>query len=73
VNQSRAHSLIEASINTATGFALSMIAVQFVFPLIGVNMDVGQNVAATGIMTVVSLARSYFWRRLFARVNGRRA
>ena len=72
MNQSRSHSLLEASLNTASGFLLSMLSVQFVFPMIGVRMDIGQNVAATVIMTVVSLARSYFWRRLFSR-HGRHA
>ena len=73
MNQSRAHSLIESCLNTASGFALSMLAVQFVFPWFGVRMDIGQNIAATGIMTVVSLARSYFWRRVFARWHGGRS
>ena len=55
-----------------SGFALSMLAVAWVFPIFGVRMDVGQNVAATGIMTIVSLARSYFWRRVFVWAHGRR-
>jgi len=71
VNQSRSHSLIEATANTASGFALSMLAVQFVFPIIGVRMDMGQNIAATAIMILVSLARSYFWRRVFSRYGRR--
>ena len=69
--QSRSHSLIEAVANTISGFALSMLAVQFVFPMFGVRMDIGQNFAATAIMTIVSLARSYVIRRVFVRVHGR--
>jgi hypothetical protein len=48
-----------------------MLAVQFVFPMIGVRMNMAENFGATSIMTVVSLARSYFWRRLFARIHSR--
>jgi hypothetical protein len=72
VSQPRSHSLAEVAVNTATGVVMSLLAVQFVFPWFGVRMDVGQNFAATGIMTVVSLARSYFWRRVFVWVHGRR-
>ena len=71
MSQSRAQSFVEACINTASGFVLSMLAVQFIFPMIGVRLTIGENFAATGIMTVVSVARSYFWRRVFARVHAR--
>jgi hypothetical protein len=73
MNQSRAHSLIESCLNTASGFVLSMLAVAWVFPLIGVTMNLAENFGATGIMTAVSLARSYVIRRLFVWIHGRRA
>ncbi len=66
------HSFVEALANTASGFALSMLAVAYVFPLIGVRMDLRENFAATGIMTVVSIVRSYAWRRIFNRLHGRK-
>ena len=58
-------SFLEACLNTASGFGVAMLAVQFLFPLIGVRMSVEQNLAATSIMTVISVVRSYAWRRLF--------
>ena len=70
MNQSRSHSLIEATANTASGFALSMLAVQFVFPLVGITLNVAENFMATSIMTVVSLARQYAIRRLFVWIHG---
>jgi hypothetical protein len=65
------HSFIEAVANTASGFILSMLAVQFIFPVVGVTMDLRQNFMATGIMTIVSVARSYAWRRIFNRLHAR--
>ncbi len=65
------HSLIEAVVNTASGFVLSMLAVVYVFPLIGVTMDLRQNFMATGVMTVVSVVRSYAWRRVFNWLHGK--
>jgi hypothetical protein len=70
VSQSRAHSLFESVANTAIGFALSMLAVAYVFPLFGIAMSLGENFTATSIMTVVSIARTYAIRRAFnARAN----
>ena len=65
MSQRPLHSLVETLLNTASGFVLSMLAVAYLFPLVGVEMSGKQNFEATAIMTVVSLLRSYFWRRLF--------
>ena len=64
-------SLLEASLNTASGFVLSMAVVAYVFPLLGVQMSLSQNLSATGVMTIVSIVRSYVWRRIFNRLHGR--
>lgn len=53
MSQPRRHSLIEAVINTAVGYALSLAAVQFVFPLFGISLSLSENITATNIMTVV--------------------
>lgn len=66
--QSKRHSLAESLANTATGFVLSMCAVQWVFPMFGVTMNLSENIAATGTMTVVSLVRGYVIRRAFNRI-----
>ena len=71
MSQSRVHSLAEASLNTASGFALSLAAGQFLFPLFGVTLSVAQNFAVTGLMTVISVARSYAWRRAFNWLHAR--
>ena len=65
-------SLVEALMNTLTGVILSLLSVQYIFPLFGVQMDLRQNAIATSIMTIVSVARSYLFRRLFNYLHGRK-
>lgn len=67
MSQSHRHSFFEALANTLAGFLISMAAVAWLFPLVGVSMSLGQNFGVTSMMTVVSIARSYALRRLFNR------
>lgn len=67
MSQSHRHSFLEACANTGAGFLISMAAVAWLFPLVGVQMSLAQNFGATSMMTVVSIARSYALRRLFNR------
>lgn len=63
--QSRAHSFLEATLNTASGFVVSLVAGHFLFPVFGVAVSLSQNVGLTCAFTVLSIARSYVWRRIF--------
>ena len=66
MNQSKLESLVEASLNTASGFVVSLLVWQWVVaPLFGLPVDWAMNFWITGIFTVVSILRSYIWRRLF--------
>jgi len=65
MRQTRAHSMIEALANTAVGVVLSLAAVQWIFPLFGVSMTLSENFMSTGIMTIISILRSYSLRRIF--------
>ena len=69
MNQSRLGSLIESILNTASGFLLSFLAWRFVVvPLLALPVDNVQNLQITSFFTILSVARSYVWRRYF---NGR--
>lgn len=82
MKQSKLESLIEASLNTASGFVVSLIVWQFlVAPMFGLPVNWAMNFGITIIFTVVSILRSYIWRRFFNAglnrlvmrwVNGRR-
>lgn len=63
--QKRRHSLLEACLNTATGFCISYLLGLFVFPLFGFKVTLSQNFWIVLIYTVVSIVRSYIWRRTF--------
>lgn len=65
--QSRRMSLIEQFANIGSGFIISSILWHFVIqPLWNIETSVAENLQITTLFTVVSIARGYAWRRLFA-------
>jgi hypothetical protein len=71
MRQSRRHSLIEASLNTASGFVLSALAGMLIFPLLGWKVSTAQNLEAVSLFTGISVIRSYVWRRVFNWIHHR--
>jgi predicted membrane protein len=65
MSQSRKHSLLEALLNTSTGFLTSLLTQKVVFPMFGFYPAFSQNLIITLIFTIVSIVRSYVWRRVF--------
>lgn len=66
MRQTRFESLIEASLNTASGFVVSLIVWRWIVaPLMKLPLDMTSNLVITSIFTVVSILRSYVWRRFF--------
>lgn len=63
--QSKKHSLLEAVLNTASGFVISFIVGLVAFPLYGFQPTLAQNFGLVTIFTVTSIIRSYAWRRAF--------
>ena len=64
--QKRSHSLIEASTSTSAGFLISLAAWEFVVkPVWGLPTTFAENFAITLFFTVISVARSYVFRRIF--------
>ena len=64
MKQSRSASLLEVCLNTASGFVVSLIVWRWVCQWYDIPMPMERNLEITGIFTVVSVARSYLWRRL---------
>ena len=65
--QSRRGSLIEAVTNTVVGYALAVVTQFAVFPILGLQVGVVENLGLGLVFTTVSLIRSYVLRRLFDR------
>ncbi len=63
--QSRLTSLIEANINTFTGFIINWCAGFVIYPLAGMSVDVLDVTTITLLFTVLSVARNYLIRRFF--------
>lgn len=63
--QTRAHSFAESVVNVAIGYLVALGAQLVVFPVVGVQASMSQNLTIGAAFTVISLARSYCVRRLF--------
>jgi len=61
--QTHRESAIEAAVNTASGIVISWFLTMWLF-----DTGAAQSMNIVMIYTLVSVARSYFWRRIF---NGR--
>jgi len=68
MEQSKLESKIETILNIFSGFFISVFMwAMIVAPLIKLNvLSIDNTYIITGIFTVTSLLRSYFWRRFFA-------
>lgn len=65
--QSRKRSMAEAVANVAVGYVIAILAQMAIFPLFGIRLLLGDNMAIGAIFTIVSLVRSYALRRAFNR------
>lgn len=63
--QSRLQSLIEAWLNVAIGFGVSLVANLIVLPLFGYPVTVGDAFGIGLVFTAISIVRSYALRRMF--------
>ena len=69
MKQSRLMSLVEAGANVAVGYGVAVATQIAVFPMFGLIVSLGENLAIGGVFTVVSLVRAYLLRRLFERLR----
>ena len=67
MQQTKAISAIEAVMNIGSGFIVAVILWQILAALYGIPMPLLRNLEITTIFTIVSMCRSYIWRRCFER------
>jgi hypothetical protein len=70
MRQSRLMSLLEAMANIAVGLLLAVATQIVVFPILGLQASLGQNVMLSLVFTAISIARSFVIRRLFEAMRG---
>ncbi|VTU31868.1 hypothetical protein H4CHR_02895 [Variovorax sp. PBS-H4] len=70
--QSKRHSLFEVVTGTAVAFLISLLVQQFIVdPLWHLHKSIFENLSITVLFTVVSVVRSYYWRRFFNWLNNK--
>lgn len=72
MSQSRKHSFIEVLASTAVGYAVALISQIIIFPLYGLETHFVEDAQIAGIFTIISIIRSYIFRRIFNRIGGSR-
>lgn len=65
LGQSRRHSLFESLTNVVVGFGISTAANMIVLPWFGFAVDLKGATGIGGVLTIVSIARSYALRRFY--------
>ena len=65
IGQTKLGSLTEAVLNVGSGYLLALLTQLVVFPLFDIRVDFGEQLGIAGIFTVISIARTYLWRRIF--------
>ena len=65
MKQSKLGSLIEALVNVAVGFIVSVLSTLLILPLFGFDVTIGESIIISIFFTFISIARSYFIRRFF--------
>lgn len=63
--QSRAASLFETLTGTVTGFLISVWVQRLLFPAMGHDFALAENMVVASVFTAVSILRGYTVRRLF--------
>jgi hypothetical protein len=63
--QSRSASILETVVGTATGFVLSIWVQRLLFPALGHDFALTENMVVASVFTAVSLLRGYVVRRTF--------
>ena len=63
--QSRSASLLETLTGTVLGFALSVAVQRLLFPAMGHDFGLAENMVVASVFTAVSILRGYTVRRLF--------
>jgi hypothetical protein len=70
--QSPTMSFVEAITNVGIGFLLAILTQCVVFPLMGVQVSVADNIVIGAVFTAVSIVRTFTLRRLFEGIRTRK-
>jgi len=66
--QSKKHSMIEVVTNTIVGLVFSFMIQVIIYPILGIDVSVKQNVLITLMFFIASILRGYLLRRFFTKL-----
>ena len=72
MRQSRRMSFLESLTNVAVGYGVAVTAQIAVFPLVGLEVSLSDNLVIGAIFTGISILRSYTLRRIFEEIRVRK-
>ena len=68
--QTKKGSLFEQLLNVGSGFIISLMFWAYVIvPVWHIDVSINDNLAITGLFTIISIIRGYIWRRIFNRIT----
>ena len=67
--QTKTFSLIEAITSTLIGFIISLVVQLIIYPIMGIQVTITQNLTITSVFTIVSILRGYIVRRFFNKIK----
>lgn len=68
IMQSKKHSMIEVVTNTIVGLVFSFMIQVIIYPILGIDVSVKQNVLITLMFFIASILRGYLLRRFFTKL-----
>ncbi|RSC95880.1 DUF7220 family protein [Tenacibaculum litoreum] len=69
MSQTKKQSLIESLINVSIGFFITILSLNIIFPILGIESNSKKNIVLTFYFTLLSIIRNYIIRRLFNKKN----
>jgi ABC-type long-subunit fatty acid transport system fused permease/ATPase subunit len=69
--QSRTMSFVEAITNVGVGFVVAVLTQMAIFPVMELQVSIGDNLLIGAIFTAVSIVRTFTLRRLFESIRAK--
>ncbi|CAM1360918.1 conserved hypothetical protein [Tenacibaculum litoreum] len=69
MSQTKKQSLIESIINVSIGFFITILSLNIIFPILGIESNSKKNIVLTFYFTLLSIIRNYIIRRFFNKKN----
>ena len=68
MKQSKQKSLVESTVQTIIGLAISIVLQVVLYPILGIPVSFTQNLIITAVFFIVSIVRGYIVRRIFEKL-----